>query len=1070
MTDSDQTLPPAEADAEAVASAESVQEIYAALAPEALDRDVAPPADDAVGAEVLARQVVHVLLVAHDGEAWLPRALAALGEVDVPLASVTAVDTGSRDSTARLLADSGTVTNLQTLPRDTGFPAAVATAAALVPTSGSVTDDVTEWFWLLHDDCAPHADSLRRLLSAAITHDAAVVGPKVLDFDGRRHLVELGLTITGAGRRYTGLEGDERDQGQHDDRRDVLAVGTAGMLVRRDAWDSLGGLDPQIDVFRDDVDFGWRARLADYRVVVEPSAVVEHAAAATRGRRRLSSTRDRGPLVDRRNAVHVMLANASRWALVPVMVRIVVGSLLRSIGFVIGKVPGVAYDEAVAVAGALRPGRLRQARRWRRPMPRTGSVAGLRPSLGTQLRGGVDSAASVLAGTGAGQDVPSARRRSLAPQPLGGDELDDVPVADGWLTRVSWWPGFLLVAVTGLLTLVSVRTVLIGGRLSGGALLPAPDRASQWWSSYLASWHPVGLGSGVDAPAWLAVLAGASVPVLGSGSALVSIALLGSVPLSVGSAWLATRGLATTVPVRVWAAATYGVLLLSTGAVAAGRVGTAFTAVLLPVLVRAVVEALRPGAPLRRAWWAALLLAVVTAMTPVVWPVAAVAGAVGAVAFTRSAATALRWLVVSVTPAALLAPWMPALAQRPELLVMEPGLTGRGAELSDPALPAWAPVLLSSGGPGSLATGALAGVLVVAGAAVLLSRRRMVHVGWVLGLSGMAAGVATSRVGVSSPLGEGSAAGWPGPAVLMAGAGLLVATTAAAAGVDWRGRRIATAVLALVALSTTGVVGAVGLVGSTADPLTRSGIELLPAYVAEEANGGDRIRTLVLRSDATADPATLEYTLVRDRSPRLGDAALVDPTGSELLADVVADLVAGRGAASAAELATFAVRYVFVPDVDDVDLVESLDGQAGLVRASAPDGGAIWRVDGTTARVRLLTPGESSEQPVGDVVPSQETAVSATLASPAARQVVLAELDDPGWTATLDGEELTRRQHAGGLVAFDLPRGSGDLRVEHEAPERRWLLVVQGAAVALVLVLMVPSLGGRRESVEESLL
>ena len=30
-----------------------------------------------------------------------------------------------------------------------------------------------------------------------------------------------------------------------------------------------------------------------------------------------------------------------------------VGSLLRSVGFVIGKVPGVAYDEAVAVAGAL---------------------------------------------------------------------------------------------------------------------------------------------------------------------------------------------------------------------------------------------------------------------------------------------------------------------------------------------------------------------------------------------------------------------------------------------------------------------------------------------------------------------------------------------------------------------------------------------------------------------------------------------------------------------------------------------------------------------------------------------
>ena len=40
------------------------------------------------------------------------------------------------------------------------------------------------------------------------------------------------------------LDEDEIDQGQHDDREDVLAVGTAGMLVRPAVWDELGGTDP----------------------------------------------------------------------------------------------------------------------------------------------------------------------------------------------------------------------------------------------------------------------------------------------------------------------------------------------------------------------------------------------------------------------------------------------------------------------------------------------------------------------------------------------------------------------------------------------------------------------------------------------------------------------------------------------------------------------------------------------------------------------------------------------------------------------------------------------------------
>ena len=120
-----------------------------------------------------------------------------------------------------------------------------------------------------------------------------------------------GLTTDGAGHRHTGLERREVDQGQHDGVRDVLAVGSAGMLVRRDVWDELGGYDPRLPLFRDDLDFGWRANLAGHRVEVVTDAVVHHAQAAAAGHRRLAATRDFPRRIDRRNAMFTVLANAS---------------------------------------------------------------------------------------------------------------------------------------------------------------------------------------------------------------------------------------------------------------------------------------------------------------------------------------------------------------------------------------------------------------------------------------------------------------------------------------------------------------------------------------------------------------------------------------------------------------------------------------------------------------------------------------------------------------------------------------------------------------------------------------
>ena len=68
-----------------------------------------------------------------------------------------------------------------------------------------------------------------------------MAGPKLLGWHDRTHLLEIGISIAANGNRWTGLEPAEYDQGQRDGVHEVLAVSTAGALIRRDVFEQLGG-------------------------------------------------------------------------------------------------------------------------------------------------------------------------------------------------------------------------------------------------------------------------------------------------------------------------------------------------------------------------------------------------------------------------------------------------------------------------------------------------------------------------------------------------------------------------------------------------------------------------------------------------------------------------------------------------------------------------------------------------------------------------------------------------------------------------------------------------------------
>ena len=129
----------------------------------------------------------------------------------------------------------------------------------------------------------------------------------------------------------------------------------------------------------------------------------------------------------------------------------------------------------------------------------------------------------------------------------------------------------------------------------GGALLPAPAAASGLWRTYLATWHPVGLGSDTSAPPYLAVLALLSNALLGNAERAVDLLLLGAVPLAGLSAYAALRRLTASVPLRLWGAVTYALLPPLLAAVATGRLGTVVVAVLLPLLVLVLLARAQRG-------------------------------------------------------------------------------------------------------------------------------------------------------------------------------------------------------------------------------------------------------------------------------------------------------------------------------------------------------------------------------------------------------------------------------------------------------------------------------------------
>lgn len=950
---------------------------------------------------------------------------------------------------------------------------------ALTAALEHITDDGIRYAWLLAPGSSPAPRALAALHeTASRSRSAAIVAPKVRTAQSPARLLSVGYPLTTAGRWVPRPRVGESDQGQYDDRSDVLAASTVGALIDLAVLREVGGHAPRLsrpaDAVAADVDLGWRLHRLGHRVLLEPRAVVDISPedAARSGLGEL-------PASARRHLRSIALGAVplAGW---PIRILAVLGTALATaILMLLGKRPAAAVRELIDGLAVLRLGRAGSARRrfaTRHKVSRRGL---------SQLFVTRDDARDQLID----DVIPTVRQKSA------GTRQDQQ--LRGERPQVVAHPALL--AVLTALALVVVQGRDLGGSLfgrigwgvTGGEILGSPASGASLWRSAADAWGGAGLGSETLWSPALGLIAGVTnvlehLPLIDApaapASATMAALLFLTLPLAALTMYLALGAVTPRRSIRGIGGVAWVATGLATDTIGQGRIGGAVVLVVFPLAAAALVRALGPHGRSYDAAQAGLALALVGAFAPVVTGfVAVVALLLGLVprwSFRRA-------LGAVAVPAIVLLPFIRVLVREPQAALGGVGLFAWAEEVPS----AWRLAVLDLGSPTAegvpawlmpLAPFVAVPLLALALLGVLRARRLVVTFAAVLVAgTALATAVVTSRLVIDVvPVGTSGAGQpvrpWAG-ALLFVYALIVVAL--AARGLDVLARlglrrRFARLLAPTMGLAAVGVLLAgAGWVGF--GPTLSTFIDARPAVAVDHAEGPMAGRTLFITrlTEGEGAEAATAYRLV-GADAGLPVRTLPPPTEVSVdLDEAVSRIDVGSPAGAEGEaglaqvLAQHAVGFVTLSEALPVDVERGLDATDGLRRLPDRPGQRWWRVDSTTSDVpspsRVLLRADDGD---GVVVPSRNRAQTrAELACSGTLEVAETESWSQRATVSLDGEPLTAEWN-GSTITYAVPN-PGELAIDVASADRPWRLVAALAFPVIGYLALPFGPGGRRREV-----
>ena len=221
---------------------------------------------------------VSVVVTTYNGRAVLGECIESLLAQTRPFEEIVIVDDASPEDDQAFVR--------KTYPRER-FPAVrtlrlarnlghAGAAAAGVAATGA------ELVALVNNDAVPDPDWLDQALRPFDDPKVGSVATRLVRYDRPDLLDSAGDGYTVVGHAFKGREG-ERDP-QETEAREVFSACAAASILRRAAYDAAGGLHPELEAYYDDVDLGFRLRLAGYSSVYAPAARCRHRVSASYGR------------------------------------------------------------------------------------------------------------------------------------------------------------------------------------------------------------------------------------------------------------------------------------------------------------------------------------------------------------------------------------------------------------------------------------------------------------------------------------------------------------------------------------------------------------------------------------------------------------------------------------------------------------------------------------------------------------------------------------------------------------------------------------------------------------------
>ena len=928
-----------------------------------------------------------------------------------------------------------------------------ALAKATKDHAASQVMTASDWLWILHDDCLPANTCLEEQLAATEAGASiAAVTPKVFRADAT--LAEVGIHATASGRRVPLVLDGEIDQGQYDGVTDVLAGGSAGLLVASSAFNQVGGLDRALGPYNEGLELCWRLHRAGHRVVAAPKAHLTHLQVSSpQNLRRASALRAR-----RSSEFYFAALIANPLLLIVQALLSLLWIPLSCLALLLSARPRAAYARFFAWLGLFAhiphivAARARHARCASQP----------RSSLRPLLTGRFD--ASRIRRTHRSAHV-------IEEQASWKDSLLERRSND-LTTRV------VTTLALFLLSLWVYRSDL--GSVNGGAWLNLPDRFADLWTYAWSGWLPSGDGSAHAVDPLVQLLSVVSAP----------LALLGIAPtvllyvfLVLSPAWAAwnmdvlSMRLTSKRSLRVALMCLWASLPSALFAMTSGRLASLAVHVFMPLWVALLLSLPRDRHVIVRRRWtcAAIVGLIITAAYPLL-------GVCAFVLFSRNLNRA-----TATFPALLLCLpfFVDAIAWRAWPALLAPAEAAASYERAPFGLGAWGIPAASS----AAWLGICVLLLLCLWLVTLLSFGRfLLHS---RGFSFFPASL-PALVGIALVSGVGALAlsyapvdsannlhfAWGGPLLSVQALALISASLLCVKGTENEGK-IVRAGWKLVAC-----VGLIPLLFMAANPWlevlpsvqwsARSTSEQIPLVSRYAQNSSREARVLVLNVGADGDldariwrgagpqwsehSSVASWVVLHDRMNNTSDPARVE------LGETIATLVSFPDDSASQRLALHGVDTIIVHSQGPAasSITQTLDRAPGIEKIGETEAGSAWRVrpDGSKP-ARLCLASESADSQCEELASG---AIGARTHVSGPGVLRLAERQNSHWVATLNGQRLNQTEATNQWgTAFSLP-SEGELVLNYRS---NWILAWKAACALTAAVMLCGLLRGRKDVVDD---